>query len=138
MSKAFDIVNHELLRASLYELGVSGTALNLLASYLENRKQYVQMDALGSKVNSKLESVDIGVPQGSSLGPLLFLIYVNALKEYFKDLEFVKVVQYADDTNILISAENTSELYARLQIVEDRLKSFVASKRLCINTDRTN
>ena len=74
--------------------GIRGIANNWFASYLQNRKQYVSINGF----NSDLTSMECGVPQGSILGPLLFLIYINDLHHAIK---FCKVHHFADDTNLI-------------------------------------
>ena len=93
LQKAFDTVNHKILLSKLEHYGVRGCALEWFGSYLSDRKQYVYVN--GS--NSNLLSVTCGVPQGSVLGPLLFLIYINYLPNASKKLNFYL---FADDTNI--------------------------------------
>ena len=97
LAKAFDTVSHDILLRKLEAYGIRGNALQLFESYLKDRFQFVQLD----NVKSSISLIEFGVPQGSILGPLLFLIYINDLPAATK--LFVKL--YADDT--FLCAENT-------------------------------
>ena len=96
-SKAFDTVNHKILLSKLESYGIRGLPLELFTSYLTNRKQYT---SLGNNVSST-QTVTCGIPQGSSLGPVLFLIHINDLPNSSEALTF-KV--FADDTNVFASS----------------------------------
>ena len=93
MSKAFDIWDHRILIAKLKYYGITGTALDLLISYLSNRKQYV--DFKGIKSNT-LDTKN-GIPQCSILGPLLFIIFIN---DFSKSSNLFDFIIYADDTSL--------------------------------------
>ena len=97
-SKAFDMVEHSILLEKLQHYGIRGTALSWLKSYLENREQFV---SVGGK-NSSKTSITYGVPQGSILGPLLFVIYINDLHYAIK---YSKVHRFADDTNLFMKED---------------------------------
>ena len=92
--KAFDTVDHDILIQKLNYYSIKGVANNWFSSYLQNRSQYVSINGF----NSKLEHIHCGVPQGSILGPLLFLIYINDLNCATR---YCSVQHFADDTNLL-------------------------------------
>ena len=94
LQKAFDTVNHEILIEKLNYYGIRGTANSWFKSYLNNRKQFVSINGF----NSDTLNTTHGVPQGSVLGPLLFLLYINDLHVSIKHS---KVYHFADDTNLL-------------------------------------
>ena len=89
LSKAFDTLDHNILLDKLHYYGVRNTPLDLFKNYLTNRKQYVEIDS----VKSKMGEIQTGVPQGSILGPLLFIIYINDIKT---STELFNVITYAE------------------------------------------
>ena len=96
LSKAFDTIDHTILLAKLRYYGIHDTALRLLKSYLNNRKPYVEFE----DTKSEILPITVGVPQGSILGPLLFIIYINDFSEASSIFKFI---MYADDTTLLSS-----------------------------------
>ena len=102
LSKAFDTVDHTILIKKLQHYGIRGVALDLIKSYLSDRRQYTRVNG----INSNELEIDIGVPEGSVLGPLLFLLYINDLP--FASFLLTKL--YADDTCFLFSATSLGEL----------------------------
>ena len=93
LSKAFDVMNHDILEIKLKHYGFRGNFLNLIMNFTRNRKYFVNVNGL----NSDIRYVNIGVPQGSTLGPLLFLLYVNDMINCSTILHFT---QFADDTTL--------------------------------------
>ena len=100
LSKAFDTINHGILLQKLNRYGVKDKSLAWFESYLNGRRQYVEFDGVKSEMLPNLT----GVPQGSVLGPLLFLLYVNDLP-CASDL--IKMVLFADDSNLLLKGKKT-------------------------------
>ena len=94
LQKAFDRVDHNILLSKLYHYGIRGKANDWLRSYLTNRKQLVSINGF----NSKELSMEFGVPQGSVLGPLLFLVYINGIHA---TLKYSTTRLFADDTSLL-------------------------------------
>lgn len=131
-SRAFDCVSHEILLEKLENYGVRGVALRWFASYLSNRTQCVEVGG----VSSGNVHIDMGVPQGSVLGPTLFLLYINDLAHSIRG-EGILCINYADDTNILISSKNETEATQRVVEVFNKLQQWSASNGLYINEEKT-
>ena len=100
-------------------------------NYLANRKQYVYLN----NVASSCQSIKCGVPQGSILGPLLFLIYVNDMTNCSNLLQFIL---FADDTNLFFSSTNINDLIAIVNRELDKLAVWFRANKLSLNIDKTN
>ena len=101
LSKAFDTLDNTILTQKLKHYGIKGCALKLVKNYLSNRKQYVELN----NVKSEMCEIKTGAPQGSILGPLLFVIYVN---DIYKASSILYAIIYADDTTLTANLEDFS------------------------------
>ena len=130
LQKAFDTVNHDILLEKLYHHGVRGNAYRLIKSYLSGRQQYTKIgDCL-----STLAHILFGVPQGSVLGPLLFLIYINDLPNSSAFLAWL----FADDTALALSSKNFRELEVRFNIEVEKVHDWLLANRLSVHyVDKT-
>ena len=108
LSKAFDTVDHNVIRLKLKSLGIKETSVSWFVSYLSDRSQYTVVDGTSSGV----ERVSTGVPQGSILGPLLFTCYINDLPKYSGDVE---PFLYADDTALLAKGKDITYVQEIMQ-----------------------
>ena len=131
LKKAFDTIDHKILLKKLYVYGIRGAALQWLDSYLANRKQYVNVN----DVDSDMLNVKCGVPQGSILGPTLFILYINDLYKVSKLLNFIL---FADDTNIFISGKNIDTLCNVLSNELQHLDTWFKVNKLSLNVSKTN
>ena len=129
LAKAFDSVNHEILLRKLEKYGVRGIPLKLLESYLSNRRQYVKIN----DKSSDLVCIDIGIPQGSILGPLLFLIYINDLPNASKF--FIKL--FADDTFLSLSDKNFNNLQKKTNSEIRKIYNWLTANKLTLNIGKS-
>ena len=126
LSKAFDTICHKSLLFKLEHYGIRGNANLLIESYLSERTQLVNFD--GTK-STELYITD-GVPQGSVLGPLLFIVFINDIVRSSNLGEFV---MFADDTNIFVSATTEHEAYCKANLLLSQLDKYMFLNQLHIN-----
>ena len=131
LSKAFDTVNHDILLKKLDHYGIRGNALNLFRSYLKNRKQYTMIESNKSKTSN----ISCGVPQGSVLGPLLFLLFINDLPNCCPS---GKIRIFADDTNVFFHSKNIEDLISNAKNIMIQLNSWFDSNKLTLNTSKSS
>ena len=103
LAKAFDTVKHSILLGKLHHYGVRGITYDWFKSYLTRRQEYVTLN----KDNSKRARITCGVPQGSILGPILFLLYINDLNDVSNRLQSI---MFADDTNLFHTGKTLEEV----------------------------
>ena len=130
-SKAFDKIDHQILLHKLSLYGIRGIALNLISSYLKNRQFFVSHNQCTSTFHT---IHDIGVPQGSILGPLLFLLYINDLPQYLAD---ANTLLFADDTTIYHTNDNPVELESAMNNTLKKLHTWCQINKIDLNLTKT-
>ena len=130
LQKAFDTVDHVILLKKLDHYGIRGTGNSWFKSYLTNRSQFVSI----SGFDSILKTILHGVPQGSVLGALLFLLYINDLHNAIK---FCMVHHFADDTNLLIYDNSLKSLQKKVNIDLKFLCHWLNANKISLNASKT-
>ena len=130
LQKAFDTVNHDILIEKLSHYGIRGLSKQWFKSYLTKRSQFVSIDGF----NSSIMTVKHGVPQGSVLGPLLFLIYINDL---YKSVIYSNAYHFADDTNLLVISKSQKQLQKHMNIDLKLLYKWLIANKISLNCTKT-
>ena len=126
LSNAFDTIDHNILQNKLAYYGLNSSALHLFKSNLQNRKQYTEIE----QINSDILPITISVPQGSVLGPLLFIIYIN---DFSQASQLFNFVMYADDTTLSTSLNSLSET-----TLDDKSTETIINEELCKSIELLN
>ena len=129
LSKAFDTINHDILLKKLNNLGIRGIANLWFKSYLSDRNQYMVIN----DVRSSMEKIACGVPQGSILGPILFLIYVNDISNSCE----LNILSFADDTTASFSESDVTLLYQKVNLELAKLNDWFCANKLSLNAKKT-
>ena len=130
LKQDFDTVDHKILLDKMHAYGIRGNILKWFRSYLTNRSQFVSYDGR----QSEIQYITCGVPQGSILGPLLFIIYMNDIC-YVSELLFT--VLYADDTCVVINGKDMLSIITILNHELHMLSTWLKANKLSLNTDKT-
>ena len=130
LARAFDTVNISILLKKLPKYGISGNSLDLITSYLSNRKHQLKY----KDITSGPRDVTCGVPQGSVFGPLLFLLYINDLSSVCPEAKFLL---FADDTAVLYSAPNMIDLQTIISVSFPRITEWLHANRLSLSISKT-
>lgn len=131
LKRAFEIVDRKMLIKKLQWYGVNGVVIKWFKSYLERRSQRVKFNGfLSDSIN-----VDLGVPQGSVLGPLLFLLYVNNIIEVMNDDCEIRL--FADDALIYATEYSSTEINDKLNRQMEKVDEWIKMNKLCVNVEKT-
>ena len=130
LKKAFDTVDHTLLCSKLAEYGVDGSANKIIQNYLSDRHQVTKFKGK----NSRPGEVTCGVPQGSILGPLLFIIYLNDMPSIVRNC---RIALYADDTAIYYTGNSIESVQMNLQEDIDCINFWLQANKLTLNIQKT-
>ena len=131
LTKAFDTISHQILLKKMHCYGIRGVPNDWFKSYLSDRQQYVQLQ--NSCSSSK--SINFGVPQGSVLGPLLFLIYINDMPTISTIMDYIL---FADDTTALFNSASLDDLFSTVNTETSKLQSWFSANKLLLNPSKTN
>ena len=128
--KAFDTINRDILLQKLEKYGIRGTPLNLISSYLTNRFQFTKINGCFSFKSP----CKIGVPQGTILAPILFILYINDMHNISNHFS---TILFADDTTLLFRNSNFHDLLQKCSSELNKFRLWTIANRLSLNVDKT-
>ena len=130
LSKAFDTLNHDILLDELSHYGIKGKAISVFASYLDRRQQYVEF----KNTKSRKRQIKTGVPQGSVLGPLVFIIYMNDISSVSNHFHFIN---YADDSTLSSTLRTFGNSTIDELNTELHVSTWLKVNKLSLNIEKT-
>ena len=133
-SKAFDTVNHAILIKKLEHYGIRGLAKEWFISYLHNRKQFTSI----RNTNSEELPISCGVPQGSVISPLLFLIFLLYINDFKNCTISLDLHLFADDSNLFFSHKNLAQLEMIINVELAHVQTWLSTNKLSLNIDKSN
>lgn len=134
LSKAYDCIDRDLLLFKLNRYGIRGSAYEWIRSYLSNRRQRVVVQEGNRQVKSDIQRSSVGIAQGSVLGPILFIIFLNDLNEIVQNFT---ITSYADDTNLLVPGLDMHDIVSKAEVAYDRTISWFLQNKLVLNDNKT-
>lgn len=131
LAKAFDTVDHRLLMRRLERNGIRGSAFKVFSDYLTNRRQKVKLN----NTESDYQVINTGIPQGTVLGPILFLLYINNL---YKSIDGKgELISYADDTALVFQGNSWNDTYKSAEMGLQKVQAYLSQSLLSLNIKKT-
>lgn len=137
LSKAYHCLNHQKLLCKLEKYGIRGNALKWFTSYLSNIIQKTEIMKDNKCFTSDFLNISLGIPQGSVIGPILFIIYVNDLPNALKNSSH-RIVSFADDTNLQLKSNNLCSMIEKANDLFNCVFTWFLNNKLILNEDKTN
>lgn len=137
LSKAYDTIDHQLLLFKLDRCGIRGPSLQWFRSYLSSRQQRVEVTKNGSRYESSIQPVKMGIPQGSIVGPVLFVVFLNDLSTIITNDDCF-MTNYADDTSLLVRAALYPDIIAVASRLLESASNWFSDNRMILNGTKTD